>query len=524
MDPELPIATPHVGARSYFPPTHQTLSAADYAVLVEHSPVMIWRAKLDSRCDYFNDTWLAFTGRTLEEEVGDGSAADVHPDDLAQVAEGFLDAFHKHENFEMEYRLRRHDGIYRWIVNRGAPVFGNDGTFQGFVGSCTDIDDRRRARIEREAHLEDTLNLYHELRAREAKIRRLIDSNIVGVVFSDLDSRIIEANDAFLDLTGYTRDDVAAGRLHWRDLTPVEWREVSERAVAQLLATETCDVFEKEYFRRDGSRVPVLVGAAALGEARTETVAFILDRTEAKRSEHERERLRQAQADLVYMNRVLTMGELAASIAHDIKQPITAALASAEICLRELDHPLPDIDGLRDAATVMSREVTRATEILDRLRALYTRGAPRQDPVDMNDLVNEMVALLDREATVRRVPILTELDPTLPPISGDRVQLQQVLLNLMLNALEATHASSGELSIRTQRHADGHVEIAVTDSGIGLPAEHGERVFDAFFTTKPQGIGMGLAISRAIVEAHGGALWATANPTAGTTFRFILPN
>ena len=338
---------------------------------------MIWRAKLDARCDYFNDTWLAFTGRTLEEETGDGSAADVHPDDLAQVAEQFLDAFHKHQKFEMEYRLRRHDGIYRWIINRGAPVFGNDGTFQGFVGSCTDIDDRRRARIEREAHLQDTLNLYHEL---------------------------------------------------------------------------------------------------------------------------------------------------AASIAHDIKQPIAAALASAEICLRELDRPVPDVDGLRDAATVMSREVRHATEIIDRLRALYTRGAPRQDPVDMNDLVNEMVALLDNEATVRGIPIRTELDPTLPSISGDRVQLQQVLLNLMLNALEATQTSSGELSIRTQRHADGHVEIAVTDSGIGLPAEHGERVFDAFFTTKPQGIGMGLAISRAIVEAHGGALWATANPTAGTTFRFILPN
>lgn len=524
MNPELSQSSRQFHSASRHAPTSPALSWAEYRALVEHSPVMIWRAGLDSRCDYFNEGWLAFTGRPMEEEVGEGWADGVHPDDLRWCVERYLDAFHKREAFEMEYRLRRHDGVYRRILDRGTPIFGDDGAFQGFIGSCVDIDDRWQAITARERHHQETLNLYGELRQREAKIRRLIDSNIVGVVFSDLESRMVEANDAFLDITGYARDDIREGRLRWRDLTPVEWQDVSERAAAQLQATGTCDVFEKEYFRPDGSRVPVLIGIAALGEERKETVAFVLDRTEAKRAEQERERLRQAQTDLAYMSRVLTLGELAASIAHDIRQPITAALVDANVCVRLLAHPAPDLGRVREAVEAMSVVLKRTSEIIDRLRALYTRGAPRQDPLDLNELVREMVGLLDGEATKRGVPIRVELEPTLPAIMGDRVQLQQVLLNLMVNAIEATSGTRGDLRVTTQRDANGNVLVAVIDSGIGLPSEHAGRLFDSFFTTKPQGIGMGLAISRAIVEAHGGSLWATANATAGSTFQFTLPN
>lgn len=527
--PEHDSASQFVSGSRLLPPPRDTaaniaLSGAEYRALVEHSPVMIWRSGLDARCDYFNEAWLSFTGRTLEQEAGDGWAAGVHPEDVTQCVELYLDAFGKRKEFEMEYRLRRYDGSYRWICDRGVPAFSDDGEFQGFIGSCVDVDERRRAQLESDENHQHTLNLYHELRVREAKIRRLIDSNIVGVVFSDLESRLVEANDAFLNLLGYTKEDIDAGRLRWRELTPVEWRDVSERAATQLREMGTCELFEKEYYRHDGSRVPVLVGIATIGEERKATVAFVLDRTEAKRAEQERERLRQASADLAYMSRVLTMGELAASIAHDIRQPISAALASADACVRLLARPAPDLDMVRDVTASIATDIKRAGEIISRLRALYMRSEPRRDAIDINELVREMVALLDGEATTRGVAVHAELEPTLPAITGDRVQLQQVLLNLMLNAIEATKGSFGDLVVRTQRDAHGKIVVAISDAGIGLPFGNAERIFDAFFTTKPHGTGMGLAISRAIVEAHGGTLWATANPTAGSTFQFNLPN
>ena len=524
MNPELPLATAKVTTPWYPASPSDALSAAEYRALAEHSPVMIWRSGVDTQCDYFNETWLAFRGRTLEQEIGDRWADGVHPDDVQRCVEHYLGCFEKRESFEMEYRLRRYDGEYRWIVDRGAPCFGENGAFRGFIGSCVDIDDRRQAEVEREQYHRQTLTLYHELKAREAKIRRLIDSNIVGVVFSDLDGRLFEVNGAFLDMVGYTKEDVSAGKLSWRVMTPPEWRDVSERAAAQIRATGTCDVFEKEYSRGDGSRVPVLVAVAALGDPPNETVAFVLDLTERKRADEERERLRQAQADLAYMSRLLTMGELAASIAHEIKQPITAAQVSADTCRRWLERPAPDLEEVRAAAMRMAVEVKRASDIIDRVRSLYTRSAPRQDPVDLNDLILEMVALLAHEAAQRAVTIRTELEPPLPRVTGDRVQLQQVLLNLMLNAIDAMKGAPGELLIKSEPGADGSVLVSVVDSGIGLPAEHADRIFDAFFTTKPQGTGMGLSISRAIIESHHGRLWARTNAASGATFQFTVPN
>ena len=520
MNPELEVSTAR--AQEYEPGAAvRGLSGAEYRALCEQSPVMIWRSGLDAHCDFFNETWLTFTGRTLEEEIGDGWATGVHPDDVTRCVELYLDRFHKRESFEMEYRLRRHDGVYRWIFDRGLPLFGPDGAFRGFVGSCVDIEDRWRAQAEREQHHEETLALYHELREREAKIRRLIDSNMVGIVFADRDSQVTEANDAYLEMLGYTREDVTTGQLRWREMTPPEWSEVSERAAVQMREKGTCDLFEKEYFRKDGSRVPVLVGVASYGAYPNETVAFVLDLTDRKRAEQERERLR---TDLAYMSRVLTMGELAGSIAHDIKQPITAAQVSADTCVRWLSRPVPDIDEVRAAAARMSIEVRRASQIIDRVRSLYTRSAPRRDLVDLNELVREMVALLEHEATVHDVSIRLDLDAALPEVIGDRVQLQQVLLNLMLNAIEAMRGASGELRIASQSDENSAVHIMVIDSGVGLPTEGVDRIFDAFFTTKPNGTGMGLSISRAIIESHRGRLWASANPRAGATFEFTLPN
>jgi PAS domain S-box-containing protein len=359
--------------------------------------------------------------------------------------------------------------------------------------------------------------LYRELQEREAKIRRLVDANIVGVLITNVEGQIIEANDAFLQMVRYTRDDLTSGRLRWLELTPPEWLAVSERAVAQLTASGTCEIFEKEYFRSDGSRVPVLIAATVIGDARSEIVAFVLDLTERKR-------LRQAQSDLAYMSRVITVGELTASLAHEIKQPIAAAVMDAQVCARWLRLDAPNIAEACAAASRIIRDTTRAAEIIDRVRSLYSRGTPQRELVDLNEIVQEMMVLLHDEANRYSIPIRTELTPGLPPVMGDRVQLQQVLMNLMLNGIEAMKDTSGELTVTSKRTEDGQLVISVTDLGIGLPQEQPERIFEAFFTTKSYGTGMGLSISRTIVESHGGRLWATANPGRGATFQFTLRN
>jgi PAS domain S-box-containing protein len=365
--------------------------------------------------------------------------------------------------------------------------------------------------------------LYRELEQREAKIRRLVDANVVGVLVSDDDGRIIEANDAFLEMVGHTRDDLTSGRLRWPELTPPESLVASERAVAQLRATGTCDVFEKEYFRRDGSRVPALVGAAAVAGPGSATVAFVLDLTERKRAEVERERLRQVQGDLAYMSRVTTMGELAASLAHEIKQPIAAVVTNARTCARWLERETPDLAEASEAASRTVNAAMRASDIVDRVRSLYARGTPHRTLVDVNDMIQEMVVLLQHEASRHDVAIRTELAGRLPDIVADRVQVQQVLMNLMLNGIEAMKDAPGELLIASQRTDDGQLLISVSDSGCGIPPKQAERIFEAFFTTKPSGNGMGLSISRTIVESHGGRLWASANTVRGAVFQFTLP-
>jgi signal transduction histidine kinase len=270
--------------------------------------------------------------------------------------------------------------------------------------------------------------------------------------------------------------------------------------------------------------VPVLVAAAAIDGTQTESVAFVLDLTERKRAEAERERLQQLEADLARMNRVSMMGELAASLAHEIKQPIGAAVIEANTSLRWLRREPPCIGQACEAVSRIVHDVTRAADILDRNRSLYGRGTPKRELVELNELIREMIALLYDKANQYSISIGAELDTTLPAVRADRVQLQQVLMNLMLNGIEAMANTTGELTITSKMTEDGQLLVSVIDSGIGLPGVESERIFEAFFTTKPQGTGVGLSVSRTIIESHGGRLWATANPKRGAAFHFTLPH
>jgi signal transduction histidine kinase len=255
-----------------------------------------------------------------------------------------------------------------------------------------------------------------------------------------------------------------------------------------------------------------------------EFVGTVIDVTERKRAEGERERLRQVQADLAHLTRVTTMGELTASLAHEIKQPISAAVTDAKTCLRWLCRDDPELAEARDAASRMVKDVTRAAEITSRISLLFKKGALQRELVDVNELIREMFVLLRSEANRYSISVRTELAEDLPKVMADRVQLQQVFMNLMLNGIDAMMGTTGgrELTIKSEI-SDGQLLISVSDTGVGLPPEQADQVFSAFFTTKDNGTGLGLPISRSIIESHGGRLWAAENCGQGATFQFTLP-
>jgi signal transduction histidine kinase len=247
---------------------------------------------------------------------------------------------------------------------------------------------------------------------------------------------------------------------------------------------------------------------------------------ERKMAREERERLRQAQADLAHINRVTTMGELTASLAHEIKQPITAAVTDARTCLRWLGCDDPDVSEAREAASRLVTDVTRAAEIISRISLLFKKGAPQRELVDVNELIREMIVLLRNEAARYSISIRSDLEEDLPKVMADRIQLQQVFMNLMLNGIEAMKEMStvGELTITSQQAEPSQLLISIGDTGVGLQPAQAEKVFDAFYTTKDQGTGMGLPISRSIIESHGGRLWAGPNSGRGAIFQFTLPS
>jgi signal transduction histidine kinase/FixJ family two-component response regulator len=299
-------------------------------------------------------------------------------------------------------------------------------------------------------------------------------------------------------------------------------REVIERVALERRS------FSAEHRLRmpDGSVKHVQIVARHAASEDPERVLFIgavTDITERKRAEQQRERLRQLEGDLAHINRVSTMGELAASLAHEIKQPIAAIATKASAVLRWLHREPPEIEEACQSASSIINDSDRAVHIVDRNRALYSRETTQRELIDLNEIIREMVDMLRDTAYRHSISIRSDLDAALPAVNADRVQLQQVLMNLMLNGIEAMKEESGELSVTSTRTEDGELLIAVSDCGIGLPEAGPERIFEAFFTTKPNGTGMGLSISRRIIESHGGRLWASANAGRGATFQFALP-
>ena len=485
----------------------------------------------------------------------------------------------------------------------------------------------------------------------EARIRRLVEANVVGIVMWNLEGAITEANEAFLHMVQYDRDDIASGRVRWTDLTPAEWRDRDERALADLKATGIFQPFEKEYFRKDGSRVPVLIGGALFEGSGNEGVAFVIDLSEQKRAEtalrrseaflaqgqhlsqtgsfswrvatdeimwseqlyriyeleigvpvtlelirtrvhpedvsliekmkmvHQtsdggtafewqyrlmmpdhsikyihavahatRDQVGQleyiavvqdvtarrlaeeardkAQSELAHVARVMSLGTLTASIAHELNQPLSGIVTNASTCMRMLAADPPNVDGARETARRTIRDGNRASEVVTRLRALFSKKESMTESVDLNDAAREVIALSSSELQRSRVTVRHEFADDLPAVPGDRVQLQQVILNLLRNASDAMNGVEDrprQLTIKTERDEGDRVRLSVKDAGTGFEPASMNRLFEAFYTTKSVGMGMGLSLSQSIIENHHGRLWATRNEGPGATFSFSIP-
>jgi PAS domain S-box-containing protein len=380
-----------------------------------------------------------------------------------------------------------------------------------------------------QADLKSIATMQREIEQREAKIRRLFDANIIGIIIWNLEGQILDANSEFLRIVGYDQHDLLSGRVSWADMTPPEWRDRDTLAISELKSKGAVQAFEKEYIRKDGSRIPVLIGIASLDGAEGQGVAFVLDLTERKRAETEaresERRFRNMQTELAHANRLATLGQLTASITHEVKQPITAVLLNTQTAQRFLTRQQPDIEKAKKAIDRAVLNGMRITEVVDRTHALVRKEPTRKDSLEINEAISEVIGLTRGEVAKNGVQVRTQLAEGLPVIQGSRVQIQQVVLNLIINAVEAMGQMSNdrrELQISTEVEAD-RVIVAVRDTGPGLAEDAIERAFEAFYTTKSTGLGMGLSICRSIVEDHGGRLWATANVPKGAAFQFTVP-
>src|SRR5467141_3405857 len=477
----------------------------------------------------------------------------IHPDDQARVREIADTARREKAEFEMDYRIVHPGGEIRDIHTIGHPVFSPSGNLVEFVGTVIDVTERKRAEalrggesrilemIARDAPLEETLE----------KLVRVVEAQFAGLLCSvlllDEDGRHVRHGAAPSLPKPYTKaiDGLCIGpkagscgtAMYRRE--PVVVTDILQdplweayRGVAEPYGFRACwstPILAHSgkalgsfamYYREPRSPSPAETRAL---EMATHLAGIAIER---KLAREERERLRQAQADLAHINRVTTMGELAASLAHEIKQPITAALINANTCLRWLTRDHPDLEEARAAASRIVKDATRAADIISRTRLLFKKSIPQQELVDVNEAIREMIVLLRSEATRYNITVRMELAGDLPRIMGDRVQLQQVLMNLIVNSIDAMKEVDGarELAVKSQRTEKEEVLVSVSDTGVGLPPEQADQIFNAFFTTKPHGTGMGLRISRSIVESHGGRLWAANNSPRGASFYFTLLN
>jgi PAS domain S-box-containing protein len=611
--------------------TERRESESRFRIVADSAPVLIWMAGVDKLCTFFNKPWLTFTGRSLEQEMGNGWAEGVHPDDLQRCLKIYTDAFDARKAFVMQYRLRRYDGEYRWISDQGVARYDSNGKFSGYIGSCVDITDlikkdealrefeervvlaaeathhgvweldtstnelwmsdkaRSLFQFDPEARLDEAMlraRVHPDDRAlrdsavkhaietqgeyaieyrvllpdgtlrwisgrgrcvtgKHGKGKRLIGVSVditpqkeaqdlfrlaaegshLGVWHWDEMAKTLTWDGATRDMFGISTDGAITIDTFYRALHPDDAERVKQtwrRALELRLPYQ----IEFRTQRTDGTiRWVDARGRGYYDEAGKPLsmtgVAF--DITDRKEAELAAQRNRE---DLSHLSRVGAMGELAASIAHELNQPLSGIVSNAGAGQRFIDRGDVSLAELRELLADISADGRRAGDVIRGIQGMVKKGASTKKQVNLNDLVMNVVQMVRPNAMLHSCELGTFLDPCLPTVEGDPVQLQQVLLNLVINAFDAmrdTTPSSRKVAIATERNGDATIRISVRDYGTGITEEVRERMFDQFFTTKGKGLGMGLAIVRSIVKSHGGTITAENVDDGGARFHFTLP-
>jgi len=480
-------------------------SEARFRTMANTAPVMIWMSGTDKLCTFFNKGWLDFTGRTLEQELGNGWAEGVHREDFDHCLEVYANSFDARQEFTIEYRLRRRDGEYCWVLDNGVPRFETDGTFLGYIGSAIEISERKQA---------------------EQRVRRVLEAAPNAMIMAAQDGEITLVNAAAEAVFGYSRHELIGSRIEM--LVPERFRANHPDHRENYFADPSVRAMGagRELFgqRKDGSEVPVEIGLTPIRSSEGLFVlASVIDITTRKEAEFAEQRHR---TELAHASRITMMGQLASAIAHELNQPLGAILSNAEAAEIFLQNEPPALDELRAILTDIRKDDQRAADVIQRMRRLLSRGELQLSELTVGSLIEDAVRLAKPDALLRQVRVEVEAAPDLPSVRGDQVHMDQVLLNLMLNGMDSLNGTPSDerrLVLSARRLEDGFVQVAVSDCGTGIAADKLAQVFELFYTTKTAGMGMGLAISRTIVEAHGGRIWAENNPDKGATFYFTLP-
>jgi PAS domain S-box-containing protein len=483
-------------------------SERNLALIINTIPALAWSASTDGRAEFFNQHYLNYVGLSADQAKDWGWTTAVHPDDLNGLATRWQRIMASEELGEAEARLRRHDGEYRWFLLRANPLRDESGNVVKWYGVNTDIEDRKRA----ETQLGQAYGRLAEAQ-RLSKTGSFVTDLLADRNWSDEAYRIFEFDPA-------TKVTVQAVR----DVVHVEDRPLFDAAIARAMAGMQVD-YEFRIVTHRGTVKHVRTTAHIIEQAagRPLFVGAVQDVTESKVAE---EALNKARSELAHVARVTTVSALTASIAHEVNQPLSGIITNAGTCLRMLNADPPNLDGARETVRRTIRDGNRAADVIARLRALFSKREFTVETLDLTEATHEVIALSLSDLKRNRVILRSELVDDLPPVTGDRVQLQQVILNLLRNASDAmadVHDRPRQLLVKTEREAADRVRVTVRDVGVGLDRESLDKLFDAFYTTKSGGMGIGLSVSRSIIESHRGHIWAAPNDGPGATFAFSIP-
>jgi PAS domain S-box-containing protein len=482
-----------------------------FRVAADVAPVMIWMSGPDKLCTFFNKGWLDFTGRTMEQELGNGWSEGVHAQDLEKCVLTYVSAFDTRKPFTMQYRLRNRDGDYRWLSDNGVPRYDGHGNFTGYIGACVDLT--------------ELLKREEVLRQFEERVTLAADAARFGVWEMDTTTRAIWMSDSARTLFQF-EPEMPITYEAFQDRVHTDDRAFREAAVNQAIQTEGGYELEYRATLPDGT-VRWIAGRArcakdASGEF-TRLIGVSADMTERKLAE---ERARHHREEISRLSRGALLGEMTASIAHELNQPLTAIINNASAGQCFIDQGDIKLDTLREILVDIAADGHRAHDVIANIRNTIKKGATLQESVDLNFIVTRVAHAFQPDMAAHSCELETSLAKDFPTIEANPVQIHQVLINLVSNALDAmrdTPPARRKIQIATKRNGDGSIEVSVRDCGAGIPDEVRDRLFDQFFTTKAKGLGMGLAIVRSIVEAHGGTIDVENLAGGGARFYFILP-